>query len=65
MTDYLYLEDNDLTGSLDAFCDIDFDYFAANICGQEDEINCTCCTHCCYLEPFNCCHLEPFECPPL
>jgi Leucine-rich repeat (LRR) protein len=47
-TEYLALSDNNLTGSLDAFCGIDLEFFAANTCAQ-DEIECTCCyfTHCC------------------
>jgi hypothetical protein len=45
ITESLYLNDNDLTGSLDAFCGIVFEHFVANTCGQ-DEIECTCCTHC-------------------
>jgi Leucine-rich repeat (LRR) protein len=47
-TERLYLYDNNLTGSLDAFCGIDFEEFAANTCVQV-EIVCACCnfTHCC------------------
>jgi Leucine-rich repeat (LRR) protein len=41
-------DSNDLTGSLDAFCNNSnyIEVFAANACGQ-DEMNCTCCNHCC------------------
>ena len=33
-----------------AFCGIDFELFAANTCDQDDEMNCTCCTHCCDVD---------------
>jgi hypothetical protein len=48
-TEKLFLFDNDLTGSLNAFCSIHYEFFAANTCGQV-EIECTCCTHCCNLD---------------
>jgi hypothetical protein len=53
-TEKLFLNDNDLTGSLNAFCgnSTHFEYFAANTCGQEDEIECTCCNACCNLDGF-------------
>jgi hypothetical protein len=45
----LYLDGNDLSGSLDAFCSMNFTSFAANTCGH-DEMNCTCCNICCDLD---------------
>ena len=60
ITEELYLQGNDLTGSLDAFCDIGLDWFVANTCGQPVEINCslTCCTHCC--DATQCCDASGF-----
>ena len=55
-TEELYLNGNNLTGSVDALCGIDFEWFAANTCGQDDEINCTCCSACCDLPPSTYCH---------
>jgi hypothetical protein len=46
ITETLFLNDNDLTGSLDAFCGIDFEVFAANPCEQV-LIECKCCNACC------------------
>ena len=55
VTEQLYLYDNNLTGSLDVFCRIDLEMFAANTCEQPDEINCTCCNVCCDPPPsMNC-----------
>jgi hypothetical protein len=51
VTEQLNIFDNDLTGSLDAFCvlaDLEgFERLAANTCDEQDEIACYCCTHCC------------------
>ena len=57
-TEKLYLEGNELTGSVNALCGINFEEFSVNTCGQV-EINCTCCTHCCHLET------GEYKCDPL
>jgi hypothetical protein len=53
ITEKLFLYDNEFTGSVNALCGMDLETFAANTCGQ-DEINCTCCTHCCVPETGYC-----------
>lgn len=53
----LYLNGNDLAGSLDsAFCDsnIPFFEFVADCRGASPEVKCSCCTSCCNPEGSNC-----------
>ncbi len=61
----LYLNGNDLTGSLDApFCDssIPFFEFFADCRGETPEVQCTCCTTCCNAQGSNCTTIiEPLE----
>ena len=37
------LSDSNLTGTLDVFCGIDFDFFAANTCSAQVELHCAWC----------------------
>mmetsp|Transcript_18912 Transcript_18912/g.34216 ORF Transcript_18912/g.34216 Transcript_18912/m.34216 type:complete len:100 (-) Transcript_18912:540-839(-) len=55
----LHIYGNELSGSLDEFCNIwdnsfELKYFAANKCGEPEDILCPCCNVCCSIDIFEC-----------
>jgi hypothetical protein len=53
----LYIEGNDITGSLDSIlCEGNdpFQYFYADCADSPAEIVCSCCTHCCHTDGSGC-----------
>jgi hypothetical protein len=55
--DYVYLNGNDLVGTLDpVFCSVErfFDQLVVDCQGPNPQINCSCCTHCCNADGRQC-----------
>jgi Leucine-rich repeat (LRR) protein len=55
----LHIYGNELSGSLVEFCNIwdnsfELKYFAANKCGEPEDILCPCCNACCSIDIFEC-----------